>query len=597
MFTEEIDGMLKDNHVQVLKLLSQLNPEQFKQNVQSLSTEGLSLFNSFYPKNYGQKYVLDLLELCQQYGYSLMDSKKEYDNNFNIKNKNNPKLIPEVIVALSNSRHDDSINVIVEKIGKENILKLEQEGWPILECCYRKGFVKTIQVLSDFGCNTEVSPSGNKLLQIAENNQKTVDLYWAIKNKKESLQTNFMTDEQFGHFHKVFVDKCKHIHNKKDGHTESILNWVIQKKEVLNKEQKEKLLIESMGAVDLRLFKGILKLLNIKQNSKELKDLIFPELERIKHHELLYPFLEDKEYLFKLVKKGFTTETVNDKYIVYVSPEKNQYGINLINDVLCSLDINPFEKYNARGNKGLVSQAVSTRLKNLFEDEHLLLEMLDNGQTLFENIINQKEYRNKLFGLINIVPKSEEEKSLFKKITPQQVIDFTKNNFDFNEEQKQEIREVLDKTFLKLTEENKPLILSNGEKLFNSSFWLLDYRLFKDDSIFTLSEKEKVLELLVGQNANSWSKTLFNSVNSWDKSFNTAGKSSENNSILVMKAIYLDLRNNKNTNWNNITIGEHDKEYLKDSEFLFELNALQFSQQLNGTLKEKDNIKKVKMKI
>lgn len=583
MLSKSIYNMLNGDNFLILKNISEILPNEFKKIVNNIHNNE-SFFVSNLKNNNELSFTINLLQLCESFGYCLnLELAENNQNNQNNKilNKNKPKFIPEYISILNIINNDDSFLEITKKLGQEYILNLEKNGWPILETAYKKNLIKSIYLLSDFGCNNETSPNGNSILQISEQSQKLINVYWDIKNKKHN---NLIVENlEFEHFLKTINKLTSSIYQKKDFHTEQVLNLVLEKKERLDYEQKKILLQKAITVLDPRLYKGILKLLNLKQNSKEFKDLIFPHLNTVIQHEFIFLFLEEKDYLFKNINK-----------------EKNIYGIELINETINNLNLNPFDKYYSN-NKSLINISLTKRLLNLFKSQNILFEKFDNQQTLFEKIALLSN--NRLSKLLDVFPKiqSEVNTSIFKTITFEQKEKFDNSDFDFNEIQKKEIRIILEKTWL--SHDSNNISLMNKIELntiFFQKTWLFNHKFFLDKSniIFKEQEKIEIFQKLI----NNITKIKNNAIlHLFTSNFNNNKWSeidiNENLDIKIIKSIYLNLKQSKTTNWANINLDELTLKNLKDTEFLFELNALKFQQQLKNNLTTKNVIFKKNIKI
>lgn len=624
MFSTEINNLLNDDNFQVLKLLSQYSPEKFKKDVHEESADGNSFFVSFFAKNNELDYVSNLLDLCESFEYDFTSRQREYRDediyklvrsdylsndimsyrNSKIpKNNKSPQSIPEYMIAFAYAKSDETFSFLTQKMGKEKMLQLEKDGWPVLEYAYRKKFSKTIEVLSNYELNYDKTPSGVSILSIVQNNQPMIDLYWKIKNEREQNNGGFMTDAQFQHFYKIIEENIKVVASKKDYVSENTIKLIQDKKDVLSKEQKESLLIKSISCVSLNIYKSIIKTMGYKQNGKEVKDIIFPHLRDIRNHEFLYFLVEDKNYLFKTVEKKFVKVELEDKsHILKVDPLNNIYGVDVLAQKLSSLGISPSEKRYFNKSNGLINRAFFERLNALFyKDESIFLEKFDNGLTLFEKIatLQLNPSSNGLLPFLNISPRvsSEKENSILNTIDEVNFNKIKNEDKSFTDEQKYQIREFLEKTWLSKNENGQMLIerVSFGSVI-NSDFWAFSKVLISEEGIYTNDEKLKMLESLVERKSkSSFDNKIFKDIKAWEEPQNQRTDSSE---IKLLKNLYLSIKEDDKTKWLNLKLSDEALNMLEHSEFIFELKARQLNEKLrNDFHKNKESSTRSKLKV
>lgn len=614
MFSTEVNALLSGNNLEVLKLLAKYEPEQFKSNLSQYSQEGNSFFVSFFKKNDQIEYVKGMLELCESFGYSFADGQRNYmdeDNNrfyksgyyssngSNVpKNNKNPQQTPEYVLALAYARTDETFAFLTEKVGKQKVLQMEKEGWPIIEYAYKKNFSKTIELLYDYGLDYENTPSGVSILSIIDKNQPMVDLYWKMKDKREQKEDEKMSEGQFLHFFKTIDDNIKRISSKQDYTTQNTIELIQQKKDILSKEQKEKLLIKSLECIDLVIYKSLVKMLGYRQNSNEVKDLVLPHLGEIKNHNMLYFVVEEKEYLFKKVDK-FLIKKNDNKTNELSDSVNNLYGIDILATKLEKLGINPNEKHQHNRNKSFVNRAFLDRFTKIFDEEKIFFEKFDNGLTLFEKIATLKTNikSNDLLSFLNIKPRAsnEKDKSLLDTLDESTFREIKDGNKEFSEEQKTQIRDFLEKTWFSKDESGLTLISKMSFSSVSShDFWIFNEKLLKEKDLFKNEEKLKMLELLVEDKAkNSWQNKIFKDVSSWSQP-----ERNDYADIKLLKNLYLILKDDNKTNWLDFKLSNNSLMELENSEFLFELKARQLSHKLNNELnKSNENNVKVKFKI
>jgi hypothetical protein len=605
MFSKEITDLLKDDNFEVLKLLSQYNPERFKNDVHALSENGNSFFINLMAHNRQLNYVKKLLELCESFGYNFVDAKRPYheDDVYKIQdprytkdtynygknfplNLKNPEFTPEYITAFSYIRNDETFAFLTEKMGKERMLQLEKDGWPILEYAYRKEFYKTIHLLCDYGFDYDNTPSGISIISIAENDSKLLDLYWKIKNQKDNNKLQVMGEQQFLDFYGFYEKNIKEVVSKKNYRAEQIIKLLDEKKDILTKEQKEKLLIRSLPAVDDRIFKALAKMLNYKQRGPELTNLVLNNLELAHKHQLLYWVVEDDNLLFNHIKKNYVEKKLDDEQVVITyEPLKDIYGIDKIIEKCSSLNIRPGYAYESDKQKKMVNDTFLGRFQKLFENQNTLFKKFDNGLSLFDKIILNRLSKENLLQFVDIKPmkSSNAKNSVFKTLDEETFSLIKEGKLEFSQEQKYEIKEILNKTWYK----NNNLYQINLLNILDNQFFLFDERIMREKDIYTNEHKLAMFNTLV---ENYWHKEFLSKpIESWkEKIRNTSG------SAEVLRDLYFILSDDLETKWSNLVLSDEAVKNLKDSEFLYELRARQLSEELQ---ENKSKLVKSKLKL
>jgi len=597
MFSKEIDDLFNGNNFEVLKILSQYNPDIFKDNVHSLSDKGYSFFIKLISKSSDVDYVKNILELCESFGYNFVETKRNYHeddsykllhpkntkNSYNygfpdVSNKRNPEFTPEYIFAFSHADSDGVIHFLTEKMGKEKMLELEKNGWPILEYAYRKNYFKTIKLLSDYGFDYDNPPSGVNILDIAKDDLKLIDLFWKIKNEKEDNNSEFMTDGQFTQFYNLFEKNIKSINTKKDYISESIIKNIDEKKDFLSKDHKEKLLIKSLLSPDDRAFKHLVKLLKYKQKSEEINNIILKNLDNVARHDILYWLIEDNTYLFKKIESE--------------SNEKPIYGIDKIVNKLSKMDVSLLTNYTSNKNKQIINNSFTERFKLIFKNDSLLLKELDNGVTLFDKIVINDSSKGNLFKFLNISPKKsiDSSNSLLKNLSLEQFEQIKSGNTELTSEQKLEIRDLLSKTWLKKDSDGKTNLDKCGiYYIAHTDTFLFDSIFMEDNTIYSNDMKMSFFNKLVEQHAGSY--IFSKSPQTWVKN------SDETGTYKLLKNLYFILSKDPETKWSNLELSEKAIKDLRNNEFLFELRARQMSEDLNSNLSTTNKTTKYKLKL
>lgn len=606
MFSKEITDLLKGDNFEVLNLLSQYNPERFKKDVNALSEKGNSFFIFFMSQNGNLEYVQKLLDLCISFGYDFCNKKKpyheddiykmhspkntkdsfdyKYGRNYPLNNKN-PQFTPEYITAFSYANNDNILAFLTEQMGKERMLQLENDGWPILEYAYRKHMYKTIEILCDYGFDYKNTPSGTSIISLAENEPKLLDLYWKIKNQKENNSSEFMSEQQFNDFFGLFESNIIEVLSKKAYRAEQIIKLVDEKKDILTKEQKEKLLIRSIPAPDDRIFKAIAKLLKYKQKGPELTNIVLDNLELISSHHLLYWVVEDSNLFFKNIEKSFVKKE-SDSTKIIIKNETDTYGIDKIINKLSSLRIRIGYKHESDRQKEMVNNTFLGRFKELFKDQNILFRKFDSGLNLFEKILFNEDSKENLLKFLDVKPKPSNESnySLFKTLDENTFNQIKNGTACFSEEQKIEIREILDKTWNKKVNGESNLKRAMSINVFDNDFFLFESTIMKEEGLYTNTQKMEIFKFLV-EHYSHW-KFFTDPVEKW-KNLDR----NDYNSTKMLKSLYFTLADDPQTKWNNLNLSEDTIKSLKNSEFLYELKARQLGEEL-----KENKVKSIKPK-
>lgn len=548
-FAPEISSLANSSPVGVFKMLVQANREYMQEQINSISNKNESFFITFCKSLYAYEDCNGLLELCESFGYSLKNTVPFTSDHF-LKNYANETMVPDYVLLLKKHPNDQVLAEATNKLGVQYIQELDSKGWPLLELAYDYRLHKTIKVLSDMGLDYENRLSKKNLLELAENNAETLDLYWQIKSQKNDDAV--MSDEQFQHYKQYLQSEFKKVeHKKKDFRAEQICKDLENRKNMFTVAQKEELIGVVSMCINPGVLKAAIKVLGEKQNSDRVRDLLAPHIDKFGNNEYAYMVLEKNTYW--------------DKHYDGIS------FIEKLSKLLSKMNLTPTEKSVWGDKTKNAIQATYYRKVNASLPRNLWTQNNEvTGENWFTSIIKSETGIYKFGDFMSIDPSNSDA---FTSLTPMR-----KGQQRYTPDQIDTIQSVLKQTWFKQVD-GAPLfekILQQGVHNL-THIWLFSKENLEVDTydrVYTVQQKEYMLNQLL-------EKRVYNKLDNltdWGK------KSTYKSESDFTEALYVNMTKDTEVNWNNIVLSENTLSHLKDSEFLFELKARQFRQQLANEL-------------
>lgn len=592
MFSNPIKGFFNDNPYDIIESYATNNPEEFKKDIKEVDENGNSILINFLKRRYKKEFYPKIIELLYQYGYDLKD---DYTKSSNLKysvNKNDPEYIPEFINSIFVCWDDEVLLTLAKKLDKEYILNLEKEGWAILEYLYQNENIETIKYVSDFGLDYDNLQSGGNLLRIAEKNQRMVDLYWEIKNKRNNSTTNKLSDEQYKHFISNLEKKLEQISSSKDNYTSSLLDDIKSKIDLLNVEQKKEVLSKTVIAKDLSILKYVAKQLDIKSTDPLVQRYTLLNCEKIQNKDLLVPIINNPQIL----REKFEITAVGLNGL----EKQTKYGVDLFNRALRKLEIYPYRQWGNGSRQNSSNASFREKLAKISKEE-IISNKNNEGKTLFdivtETVSKTEGYRrNEIFSLLNASYSKMRDNSLTFKTINATDMEHIRNGLSngLNVEQKNEINEFLNQTWRKNGGIEKNINSRVMHSLVEEEFFIINSIVLQED-IYSKNEKVFLFSEIINYlGCSGFNKRLFTEPESYRVTENSTRYSQVENSL---KALFNDLVINNSPEIINININEKAYNEIKDTPFMQEIQAVIMKENLTKELKSNLSTSPKKMKI
>lgn len=271
-----IKDSISGNPVLLFRELLKYNPE----NLESLILQyngGNSFIKEFTLANKSSrtsKTITDFLHLIFEIGYDPMRL-VSYNPDLSHwgKRENNQRDVIEKypeITALWFDLSDENQSLLLEKTGRENIIRLVSEGYYFLHYAFKQNHYKTAELLSSFGLDYSAKDNfSHSVRDYAQNNPVTLDLYLKINNKISS-------GEKFNGLKSWFIQNIKSISPSKYSKPEEmakITMWLNQKWSDFTLEQKQEIFSLSIGSTTKDIYSFISQL---EEDKKKLLSTNYP---------------------------------------------------------------------------------------------------------------------------------------------------------------------------------------------------------------------------------------------------------------------------------------------------------------------------------
>jgi hypothetical protein len=586
LFNTPIANLVNHKPLEVLKLLAQYNPEMFKEQVHSRSKEGESFFITFLKQCKNTQESIELLKLCENFGYDIRTSLGPIDNSlghnqrwFKLEDSENK---PDFLCALENHSEDDFVLYLTEKLGQEYVKQLENDGWAILPFAYYRKLYQTIQTLTDYGLDYDKKYKlVDSLVDLASRDANLLNLYWTIQkqlNKGNNLEQ--LNKDAFENDLKWTSQKVRSIDGTKQPFkVTEIIKYLEKRLPDYNKEQQEKMMLRLVASSDLSVLTQGLKL--IGKNLKTYKPDYYPlwlGMSTIKNQKLLYHFVEQYPDMNTYHEK--TDTWFVKEFLKCVS----NLGVDL--EAVKSL-------YRATNNKDMRDQKIIEIVNQKLTTDFILSTVPNKEHSWFLELCTQKEILYKIRKYLNIKPNDavfieNPELNINKHYTPKNQINMMEamqlngKLENLTEQQYKLMREALERTWLNKDEKGRLAIDYVAEKhsgiIRDLDLWFLSTHYIGENKIAKLvscSEKEALLSAFINGSMD-FTKGL---------------------SPSLAQRLYDDMQPDTDICWNNVILNDAGEDYVKDKEIGFELKAIKMVERLQGKLpdKEKTAVKKAKI--
>lgn len=292
--SKEIQGVLKNNPIPMLRKIGLLDPEAMRQQVCHRSRKENSFYISMIKAYESPEIRSEILQFCLDYGY---DPKEEITilestNQYNFVKLTKDSVGNDYLLAWG-ILGDINLEELSRYCGKIFIQETEKKGNFLLESAYLRFFSQTIKVLDEFDINDENHSGKNDILALAEKSKQTLDIYWELKkNKNPNL-------DSYGSV-KNYLSSLIQNNNSKNGYgskyqTNNIKEYLSSELLKQTPENQEELISMTVMCAGVQPFNHALKLK--KTNIKEYKPKKFPiwlNLGDATSQDFLYSFIKEK---------------------------------------------------------------------------------------------------------------------------------------------------------------------------------------------------------------------------------------------------------------------------------------------------------------
>lgn len=572
---KNIEAIIKNDYFYLLEEMEKSNPEEFKKAVLEVNNED-SLFMSFFKKDSSTEFISKLLPKLASYGYSLMSEFKTAEKRYNaghmVVNPKKEKL-PEILYAITKTHNDKTVELMLRHIGEENILKLEADGWPIFKILARNIYVSSARFLATTNSDFNLTENENDpTLNATERSKEMLAIYWEKMNKQ--LPGLHMPDNEFFHFNELIRKKSDSIYRKNTTEVSIVLGLLETNKERLTKDQQLKLLKSTLLAQDKTLFKGAVKMFGFKVKDEEILDLLLKNLRKTGQMEYCYLFLNEK-FLLKKTESSLNTE--KNEII-------DRHAIHNIDDLLKDLNVTLSTGTRWRSKEDKIMSASMSRLRDSVGKigyEFLFEKLEGTNKTLFEGLTEKRGATFKIVSMMEIVNISTNNEAIFKfkTITNDTLGKLKLGSTSLDENQKEEIRTLLDKTWFKKEPDGSFYV----EKYDPWQMARKKLELLNPLLVLPVLDEEKKVAYLRWGFANIQHLTL-------------NPKGSDDYMSITFDSIYKEFKEKNDFDWRTLNINMEKLEEGKNTEIYFEIKALIMKSELEKSL-EKGNVVQRKNKI
>lgn len=590
MFSENITSLINNNPYLLIENYSKTNPDDFKSDVSKTNAEGLSIFSSFLKNRYSGDFYQKTYELIKKHGYDPKNSYTKYEQLGYRLNKNNPYFIPELMCMILLYANDSTLNSVCKELGKDYIKEMEVKGWPLLELLYQRGHKETIRTVTEFGLNYDITPSGNDILILIENNQEMRNFYWEMKNSINSNNQSNTNQEEYNHFLSYIQKQLTTITTKNDVRTPKIISEICSKIGNLNKNQQTEIIIATLSTKDNSVFKAVCKELKIKPSSLEIQKIILQNYGILQNKDFLAQIIVDIDIWKEKIKIKDLDENLNEV-------EKEVYGVELLEKALKHFQLTPFRQWASNSSKDKTNKSIKDKILKEINPQ-VLTSNFDGDNSLFDVISNISKNRkgyiqNTLSGLLNIsYNKFNGGKNSFKTISSVDVEGLIGNTIsNLQPNQIEEVNDILDKTWRKKGGIQQNLSDTIFKDMLDHQFFIINPIIIKETQIYSNEEKKYLLECaILNLTETRWNVDFF----LYDKYKQPIDR---NDSFVskIFKTLYPEFING-NLGEMKLNLTDSSLENLKNSLFISELNALELKDSLSKDLSEQ-KIPSKKMKI
>lgn len=289
-FSQEIQGLTKNNPLPMLRKVAQLAPESMKQEVNIIKEGENSFFIKMLSNTRGEPEMQkQIIDFCKEQGYSFLTQTPKRTSAWPTL-QNQP--ISDYLRAWE-SLSDTSLAYLTHLCGKEYLLQLEKQEVPLIAACYSKKLFKTLEILYEFGLDDNKHKGKISILELAKQNKENLDFYWKIKNKKDQNVDAFESKKDY--FVKL-LEYIRHVNSVDERYNiNSITQFLDEELLKFKPQQQEQLIHECIQRPNLTPFKHALKLLGKTSKSYEPQTIpLWKSLGEKTNQDFFYILLDRK---------------------------------------------------------------------------------------------------------------------------------------------------------------------------------------------------------------------------------------------------------------------------------------------------------------
>jgi hypothetical protein len=254
---KELSALVQSNPIPLIRHFAETNPKALKEQILTQEEGKKTFFISLISAYSAKETQSDILKLCLEYDYDLTTATRGVSANSWNYNQKLEKKVPDYIVAWDYAG-DKFISELTQTLGKEKILDLESQGYPLLQRAYKNQRYETIKILEDMGVGQRVELyKPDEILKVCEDNAETLSFYWSRRKSSE------LSPEAFDSAKKYLNKKMQSIHTASGSGDSYSVDDV---KKYLDTEipkwpaaQQEELIAETVKCINPQIFNTAIK--------------------------------------------------------------------------------------------------------------------------------------------------------------------------------------------------------------------------------------------------------------------------------------------------------------------------------------------------
>lgn len=470
---KELDDLLNKNPMSVLLNLYDQNPQsvlnQFKTKTWGENTFFLSMLREYNNSEFRSSLLDFVLSINYDLKANFISDKKHghisHDFKVNQPKEIKEKNIPEWFMSLEYLPEEASIK-LVDVLGKDFVVSNAQK-YNILDYAYSKKKIGLIKKFNEFGLNEENTFNGSTIKKLVMLDKNLFNVYSSLKKVSDPNKEFELIRQRFNG---LLEEANRASYNKKEKVQEACL-FLEEKFPILNQEQKETLVMDSVDCVTTSVYARGVNLMGFSKVSYKPKYVTdWAGMKDNSTHEFLYLFIEKAIPLSAVAHD-------NTKFFTLFTRKLNDLKVAA-------------KGYNDRSSQARRNKAIEEKIAKLMTPEFMFIpvdEAKDKTHLWYHEIINDVDALGffmskgmdlsllKVFKLTKDIKKQNEKDDESKQ--RDLISDFNFEPFVYNSNNDTEFTKQNIDNYIKLLKATalKPVIDDNGNKNLSFVFSLRKY--------------------------------------------------------------------------------------------------------------------------